>query len=116
MPIDAQTYQMASDRSQDITTGMVSEAGNARLNFPLNSKFKCNMCDAHFKKKNTLEKHMNSKHNKIINSPNKRIGAGQFGFAFDVIPGQETEAELLRLEWRKRKKMSTRQMKRKRML
>ena len=29
---------------------------------------------------------------------------GQCGFAFDVIPGQETEAEVMRLEWREQSK------------
>ena len=95
---------MASDKSQDFLTGKVSEAVNARPNIPLNIKFKCDMCDANFKKKNTLEKHINSKHTKIYCPPNKKIGEGQFGFAFDVIPGQETEAEVLRLEWREQKK------------
>ena len=55
------------------------------------------MCDASFKKKITFEKHRNSKHNKIYCSPNEKD-------AFDVIPGQETDAEALRLEWREQKK------------
>ena len=100
----AQMYSMASDKSQDIPSGQVSEAVNARSNIPMSIKFKCDMCDANFKKKSTLEKHMNSKHNKTDCSPNKKIGEGQFGFAFDVIPGQETEAEVLRLEWREQNK------------
>ena len=54
--------------SQDMPTGMVSEAVNARTNIPLNIKFQYDMCDA--KKKTTLEKHMNSKHNKIDCFPN----------------------------------------------
>ena len=74
---------MASDKSQDFLTGKVSKAVNARPNIPLN---------------------INSKHNKIDCPPNKKIGEGQFGFAFDVIPGQETEAEVLILEWREQKK------------
>ena len=45
-------YHMASDRNQDIPTDKVSEAVNARSNIPLKIKFKCDMCDAHFKKKN----------------------------------------------------------------
>ena len=49
-------------------TGMVSEAVNDRSNIPLNIKFQYDMCDA--KKKTTLEKHMNSKHNKIDCFPN----------------------------------------------
>ena len=44
-------YNMVSDKSQDITTVKVSEAVNARSNIPLNIKFKCDMCDASFKKK-----------------------------------------------------------------
>ena len=36
-------------------------------------------------------------------SPNKKIGDGQFGFAFDVRPGKEADAEALRLEWREQK-------------
>ena len=44
------------------------------------------------------------KHNKTDCSPNKKIGEGQFCFACDVIPGQETEAEVLRSEWREQNK------------
>ena len=34
----------------------------------------------------------------------KKIGEGQFGFAFDLIPGHKTDAKSLRLEWREQKK------------
>ena len=56
------------------------------------------MCDSSSKKKNTLENHMNLKHNKINCSQNKKIGEGNFDV--DVISGQEIEAAVLRLEWR----------------
>ena len=46
------------------------------------------------RKKITLEKHKNTKHC----SSNQKIGEGQFGFAFDVIPGKEAEAAELQLE------------------
>ena len=65
---------MASDKSQDFLTGKVSEAVNARPKIPLNIKFKCIMCDTNFKKNNTLEKHIFSKHKKINCPPNKKIG------------------------------------------
>ena len=77
---------------------MVSEAVNARSNISLNIKFKWDMYDASSIKKNTLEKHMNLKHNKINCSPNKKFGEGNFDV--DVISGQEIEAAVLRLEWR----------------
>ena len=57
------------------------------------------MCDSSFKKKITLEKHKNTKHC----SSNQKIGEGQFGFSFDVIPGNEAEAAELRLEWKEKK-------------
>ena len=82
------------DKSQDIPNVKVSEAVNARSNIPLNIKFKWDMCDASSKKKNTLEKHMNLKHNKINCSSNKKIGEGNVDV--DVISGQEIEAAVLR--------------------
>ena len=47
------------------------------------------MCEANFKEKITVEKQMNSKHNKINCSQNRKLWEGKFCFAFDVIPGQE---------------------------
>ena len=61
-------YNMVSDKIQDIPNMNVSEAVNARPNIPLNIKFKCDMCDASFKKKN-----MTLKNNKTICSPKKKI-------------------------------------------
>ena len=83
---------------------MDNKAVNDSTNIPVKIKFNCDMCDASFKKKITLQKHWNSKHNNINCSPNRKIGEGQFGFAFDVIPGHETDAKALRLEWREQKK------------
>ena len=57
-------YNMASDKRQDIPTGKVS----------LNVKFQCNMCEANFKEKITVEKHMNSKHNKVNCSQMGKFG------------------------------------------
>ena len=87
----------APNKSQDILNVKLPEAVNASLNIPVKIKCKCDMCDASFKQKITLEKHRNSKHNKIYCSPNEKD-------AFDVIPGQETDAEALMLEWRYHKK------------
>ena len=77
----------ASNKSQDSLNEKLSDAVNDSANIPVKIKFKCDMCDASFKKKITLQKHRNSKHNNINCFPNKKIGERQFGFAFDVIPG-----------------------------
>ena len=89
----------------DIPNGKGSEVLNDRSNIPLSIKFKCDMCDENFKKKSPLGKHKNSNHNKTNCSPNKKMEEGHFGFLFDVIPGQETEVEVFRLEWRDQKKV-----------
>ena len=57
------------------------------------------MCAASFKKKNHITKtQKKTKHDPNYCSPNKKIGKGMFGFAFDVRHGKEKEAEALRLE------------------
>ena len=61
------------------------------------SKYNCDQCSCSFKKHITLQKHKNTLHGKSL----KELGEGQFGFVFDVIPGKEEEAKLLRKEWRK---------------
>ena len=61
-------------------------------------KFKCDVCDSTFKKKITLEKQKNTKHNLKDCSSKKKIGEGQFCFEFEVRPGKEAEAEEMRLE------------------
>ena len=60
-------------------------------------KYKCNQCSCTFKKDITLRKHKNTKHGQSQNE----LGPGQFGYVFDVRPGKEEDAELLRKEWRK---------------
>ena len=52
-------------------------------------------CSCTFKENITLQKLKNTRHGKSLNE----LGEGQFGFVFDVIPGQEEEAKLLRKEW-----------------
>ena len=64
---------------------------------PQISKYKCYQCSCTFKKHITLQKHNNTRHGQSI----KELGKGQFGFVFDVIPGKEVEAKLLRKEWKK---------------
>lgn len=94
------------EKNQDISENKIPEVINASLNIPLKVKFKCDMCDSTFKKKITLEKHKNTKHNINDCSTKKKIGEGQFGFSFDVRPGKEAEAEDMRLEWKEQKKDS----------
>ena len=89
------------EKSQNIQSPEVVNAGS---NIPAKIKFKCDMCTSSFKKKITLEKHKNIKHSKIYCISNKKIGEGQFGFAFDTRPGKEAEADELRLEWREKMK------------
>ena len=57
-------------------------------------KYKCDQCSCTFKKNITLKKHKNTRHGKSLNE----LGEGHFGFVFDVIPGQEEDAEK---EWNK---------------
>jgi uncharacterized C2H2 Zn-finger protein len=61
-----------------------------------NLKFRCDQCDCTFKKEITLKKHKNTKHGQL----NKKLGEGKFGYFFDVRPGKEYEAEILREEWK----------------
>ena len=88
-----------SEIIQNISSVKLPKVVKASSNIPANLKFKCDMCDSSFKKKITLEKHKNTKHS----SSNQKIGEGQFGFAFDVIPGKEAEAAELQLEWKEKK-------------
>ena len=60
-------------------------------------KYKSDQFSCTFKQNITLQKHKNTRHGKSLNE----LGEGQFGFVFDVIPGQEEEAKLLRKEWNK---------------
>ena len=60
-------------------------------------KVKCYQCDCTFKKDITLQNDKNTKHAES----QKELGDGQFGFVFDVRPGKEKGAELLRNEWNK---------------
>ena len=71
--------------------GVIEPKGNETL------KFKCDQCDNTFEKEITLRKHKNTKHEQ----PQNKLGEGQFGFIFDVRPGNESEAKELREEWRK---------------
>ena len=64
---------------------------------PQVSKYKCDQCSCTFKKHITLQKHKNTRHGQSL----KELGEGKFGFVFDVIPGKEVEAKLLREEWKK---------------
>ena len=59
-------------------------------------KFMCDQCDCTFKKEITLQKHKNTKHGQL----NKKLGEGKFGYVFDVRPGKEYEAKILREEWK----------------
>ena len=77
---------------------------NSSSNIPVNIKFKCNMCNLSFKKNITLAKHKNIKQIKNNSTFTSKIQKGQFGFAFEVRPGKETEAEELRSEWKEKKK------------
>ena len=77
-------------KEKDIVVLKVTEVQN----------YKCNQCNSTFKKDVTLQKHKNTKHGQI----QKELGEGRFGFAFDVRPGKEKEAKLLRNYWRKDQK------------
>ena len=52
--------------------------------------------DCSFKREVTLKKHKNTNQGQI----QEKLGKGQFGFIFDVIPGKQDEAKSLREEWR----------------
>ena len=95
--------EMQKKVSRDVPNVKLPELVNARSNITANTKSKCDLCDASFKKRITLEKHKNTKHKHSYSSSNKKLGEGQFGFAFDVRPGKEADAEALRLEWREQK-------------
>ena len=56
------------------------------------------------RKKSHYKNTKNTKHDPNYCSPNKKIGKGMFGFAFDVRHGKEKEAEALRLEWSQQNK------------
>ena len=73
-------------------------------NIPDKIKFKCDQCGSNIKKEITLKKHKNTKHDPNNCPSSKKIGEGNFGFAFDARPGQEAAAEALRLEYSKEKK------------
>ena len=49
-----------------------------------------------------MKKQKNTKHGQI----QKELGEGQFGFVFNVRPGKENEAELLRNYWGKNQKQN----------
>ena len=57
--------------------------------FPVRIKFKCEKCDACFKKQGTLQKRMNTKHVEINKPKGNEPGEVQFGFIFDVQKGKE---------------------------
>ena len=97
-------YNKVSETNQDNMSKKPPEGVNDNSSKPAKIKFKCDKCDSSFKKNITLEKHKNTKHSKNNSTSNRKIGEGQNGFAFDVRPGKESEAEELRLEWKEKKK------------
>ena len=93
-----------SKKSEEIQEVKIHEEIVDSSNIPDKTKFKCDLCAASFKKEITLQKHKNTKHDPNYFSPNKKIGKGKFGFAFDVRNCKETEAEALRLKWSQQNK------------
>ena len=69
------------ERDQEKETIPAKENVPSKEKIPERMKFKCEKCDASFKKQVTLQKHINTKHVKTDTSKGKELGEGQFGFA-----------------------------------
>ena len=70
-----------SKKSEEVPVIKIHEEIIDSANIPEQIKFKCDLCSSSFKKKITLQKHKNTKHDPNYCSPKKKLGEGRLGYA-----------------------------------